>query len=253
MLNSINKMETLWQFPGAFCGVDGCHIALKCPHGGNEARKEYYNFKNFYSVVMMGIVGADYKFLWASAGLPGSVNDACSFQACKIYSDINSGKKLPEIYKTIKGIQIPPLVLGDSAFPHHTWLQKPFTCANLTEKQNYFNYRLSRGRMVTECAFGQLKGRWRVLYRKCEASQHSLKINILACIVLHNICIDRGDLINPNLDFTYDPVTKRKRSSEELRQLLNMVTGDKVVDNSKGAQSVQNALSDYFWEQKESL
>ena len=201
-LSSINAMETLWQFPTAFGGVDGCHIPLKCPHGGNEARKEYYNFKNFYSVVMMGIVGADYRFLWASAGLPGSVNDACSFQACKLYQDINNGKKLPEIYKTIKSIQIPPLILGDSVFPHQTWLQKPCTCANLTDKQSYFNFRLSRARMVTECAFGQLKGSWRVLYRKCEPSQESLKINILACIALHNICIEKEDLITQNLDFT---------------------------------------------------
>ena len=199
---------------------------------------------------MMAIVGADYRFLWASAGLPGSVNDAFSFQACKLYQDINN-EKLPEIHKKIKDIQIPPLILGDSAFRHHTWLQKPFTCANLTDKQSYFNFRLSRARMVTECAFGQLKGRWRVLYRKCEASQESLKINILACIVLHNICIEKGDLITQNLDFTYDSVTNRKRSSEELRDILNMVTGAYTFENSKGAQSVRKALSDYFWEQKE--
>ena len=199
----------------------------------------------------MGIVGVDYQFLWASAGFPGIVNDACSFQACKLYQDINNGEKLPEIYKTIKGIQGPPLILGDSAFPHYTWLQKPFTCANPTDKQSYFNFRLSRARMVTECAFGQLKGRWRVLYRKCEASQESLKINILACIVLHNICIEKGDLITQNLDFTYDSVTNRKRSSEELRDILNMVTGAYTFENSKGAQSVRKALSDYFWEQKE--
>ena len=60
--NSISAMETLWLFPTAFGGVDGCHIPLKCPHGVIEARKEYYNFKSFYSVVMMGIVGADYRF-----------------------------------------------------------------------------------------------------------------------------------------------------------------------------------------------
>ena len=52
-LNSINAMETLWKFATAFGGVDGCHIPLKFPHGGNKARKEYHNFKNFYSVVMM--------------------------------------------------------------------------------------------------------------------------------------------------------------------------------------------------------
>ena len=34
-------METLGQFLTAFGGVDGCHIPLKCRHGGNEARKEY--------------------------------------------------------------------------------------------------------------------------------------------------------------------------------------------------------------------
>ena len=113
-------METLWQFPTAFGGVDGCHISLNCPHWGNEARKEYYNFKNFYSVAMMGIVGAVYRFSWASAGLTGSVSDACSFQACKLYQDINNGEKLSEIYKTIKGIQMTPLMLGNSAFPHHT-------------------------------------------------------------------------------------------------------------------------------------
>ena len=105
--------------------------------------------------------------------------------------------------------------------------------------------------MVTECAFGQFKGSWRVLYRKCEASQESLKINMLAWLVLHNICIEKGYLITENLDFTYDSVTNRKRSSGELRDILNMVTGAYTVENSKGAQSVRRVLSDYFWEQKE--
>ena len=35
-------MESMWQFPGAFGGTDVCHIPIKCPHGGNEAYKEYY-------------------------------------------------------------------------------------------------------------------------------------------------------------------------------------------------------------------
>ena len=96
--------------------------------------------------------------------------------------------------------------------------------------------------MVTECEFGQLKGCWRVLYRKREATPESLKINILACIVLHNIYIEKEDLITQNLDFTYDSVTNRKRSSEELRDILNMVTGAYTVENSGEAQNVKKPL-----------
>ena len=49
-----------------------------------EVMKPKNNFKNFYSVVLMGIVGADYRFLWASTGLRENVNDACLLQACKL-------------------------------------------------------------------------------------------------------------------------------------------------------------------------
>ena len=41
--------------------------------------------------------------------------------------------------------------------------------------------------MVTECAFGQLKGRYRLLYRKSEVSQHSLKMRVLA-LLCYTIC-----------------------------------------------------------------
>ena len=41
------KMESMCQFPGAFGGIEGFHIPIKCPHGRNEAHNEYYNFKKF--------------------------------------------------------------------------------------------------------------------------------------------------------------------------------------------------------------
>ena len=59
-------MEQLWQFPYAWGAIDGCHLPLKCPAGGAESRKEYHNFKNFYSIVLMAIVDAKYRFIWAS-------------------------------------------------------------------------------------------------------------------------------------------------------------------------------------------
>ena len=96
---------------------------MKYPSGENEARKEYYNFKNFCSIVRMGIVGADYKLLWTSVGLPGSSNDACTFQASRLYQNIVGNDFLPEIQKVVKlpngnELQLPPILLEDSVFPH---------------------------------------------------------------------------------------------------------------------------------------
>ena len=72
------------------------------------------------------------------------------------------------------------------------------------------------------------------------------QVNILACIILHHICTEKRDLTIQNLDFKYDSVTNRKRSWEELRDIFNLVTGGYTIENSKGAQSVRKALSDYF-------
>ena len=102
----------------------------------------------------MGIVSADYRLLWAKVGLPGSLNDVCIFQASILYSDIARGNALLEINNVLteqsqREVQLPPILLGDSAFPHHSWLQKPFANMVLSEKEPDFNYCLSRARLVT--------------------------------------------------------------------------------------------------------
>ena len=145
---------------------------------------------------MMGTVAVDYRFLWTSVGLPGSVNDACTFQTSHLYSDIVRGNALPDVKNVLtvqsqREAQLPSILLGDFAFPHHSCLQKAFANTVLSEKQSHFNYCLSRARFATEFAFGHLKGRWRLLYRKSKVSQHSLKMSVLACIVLYNICIEK--------------------------------------------------------------
>ena len=64
--------------------------------------------------------------------------------------------------------------------------------------------------MVTEGAFGQLKSRFRILHKKCESDKETVKTMALACAVLHNICMDRGDLIPRVFDLKYDsPANKR--------------------------------------------
>ena len=210
----MEEMESEWLFPYCFGAFDGSHIPIKCPHGGAEACKEFHNFKNFYSAVMMALVHSKCQFIWVSAGFPGNSHD------------------------------------GDGAFPFHTWLMKPYSNAHLTPQQRYFNYCLSRARMVTEGAFGQLKGRWRILLRKWESRPENVKVFTLACVVLHNLCIRCQDVAPRQWDLTKDPSSNKRRDQSEVCKLLLMRNCRTVTDNNRNATKVRETLKDKFWREK---
>ena len=243
--------EQEWKFPCCFGAVDGSHLPIKCPNGGQEAQKEYHNFKDFYSIVLMAMIDYKYRFIWASCGFPGNSHDSIILQSTNLYTQITENNLLPNIAKCQDGVKIGPVILGDGAFPFKTWLLKPFTNAALSPQQRYFNYRLSRARMVTECAYGQLKGRWRILFKKCESKKESMKIMCLACIVLHNLCIDLGDILPRAWDLNYDDHENKRRPAEAVRELLNMTRCRKIADTSKQASIIRNCLKDKFWREKQ--
>ena len=58
--------------------------------------------------------------------------------------------------------------------------------------------------MATKSVFGRLKSRFRVLHKKRQSDKETLIDMALACMVLHNICIDREDLIPKAFDLRYE-------------------------------------------------
>lgn len=236
-------MEELWQFPLAFSALDGCHIPIKMPSGGAESAKEYHNYKNF-SIVLMGMVDPKSRFIWASVGCPGSNHDSIIFRSTDLFARLIEGYIFPAYSKLIEGINVPFMILADSAFPHFPWIQKPYTNAVLSEKQHYFNYRLSRARMIVERAYGMLKSRWRVLHRRCDSNKETMKIKTLACIVLHNICIDFGENISNDLDLTINPATQQRRPRDAIQELLIMTNSPPIRSSPVAAEKVRNALAE---------
>ena len=173
------------------------------------------------------------------------------FQSTELWEDITGEELIPSLGRNVHGVTVSPLVAGNSTFPFRTWLMEPFTNAIPTPKQRYFNYQLSRGRMVTEGAYGQLKSRWRVLLRTCESRQEEVKVASLASIVLHNRCIDRGDTIPQKLDLTRDPSTGELRDRETIRRLLQLRDCPKIRDTCPQATRIQYALVEKFWRERE--
>ena len=83
--NKLQEMECEWQFRYAFATIDGLHCPIKCPAGGAESMKQYYDFKNFYSVVFLALVDAHYRFIWASIAAPGNTYDSTYFQSTSLW------------------------------------------------------------------------------------------------------------------------------------------------------------------------
>ena len=141
--------------------------------------------------------------VWASSGYPGNSHDAIIFKSTDLKHKISNKNYLPSCIVASE-MEIYSLLLGDSAFLFLPWLMKPYGNAIQTKEQGYFNYRLSTTLMVVEGAFGQLKGHWRILLWKNECHSEELKLVSLACIILHNICIDLEDKGMRAWDITFD-------------------------------------------------
>ena len=62
------------------------------------------------------------------------------------------------------------------------WLLKGYSEDIRDPKQRHFNKELCRARVVTENAYGMLKGRFRILYQKTECQVKNLKY-VLCCTI----------------------------------------------------------------------
>ena len=187
----ISNFERKWGVPQCIGAIDGSHIPVSPP---SMCHTDYYNRKGWYSVLVQAVVDYRYCFLDIYTGWPGSVNDARVFVHSSFYRKANSGQLLANATRRINNIDVPVFVIGDSAYPLLPWVMKPFTQPNVdTAEKRAYNYRICRGRIVVEIAFGRLKARWRRLMKRNDMIVRNVPNVIAAACVLHNMCEIHGD------------------------------------------------------------
>ncbi|XP_057307667.1 uncharacterized protein LOC130645634 [Hydractinia symbiolongicarpus] len=251
-LRIADTFEANWNMPHVIGAIDGKHIRIQCP---KFTGTQYYNYKGFFSLVLMAVCDANYCFTMYDVGQFGSNNDSV------VLANSAMGKALEEDALNVpKGTiinqntgAVPFYLVGDEIFPLKTWLMRPYPGSVLTsEEKRIFNYRLSRARRVIENAFGILGTRWRIFHKPIKATVKNVEDYTLACLSLHNYLRQTDNAMYTPQGFL-DSESKDEQIKEgewssmrknltTMFQNLNPIRGSRY---SKDALQMRNTITDY--------
>ncbi|KAK6190705.1 hypothetical protein SNE40_002508 [Patella caerulea] len=173
----------------------------------------------------MGLVDADYSFLWIDVGRNGYMSGAMIFNDSELkecLADESIGFPQPSPLPN-DDRNMPYFILADDAFGLRTYLMKPFSHRNLTKEHRICNYRISRGRRVVENGFGILAQRWQVLLGTMQQVPDTARLIVETCVCLHNLMRMRYPTLQ-NADFDhedgyYDVVPGLWRQNANMRDV----------------------------------
>lgn len=60
-----NDFYNIWNYPNCIGAIDGKHCRIQAPAMSGSA---FHNYKGYFSLVLMAIVNARYKFVWVDIG-----------------------------------------------------------------------------------------------------------------------------------------------------------------------------------------
>lgn len=233
-LQVANNFYKRWNFPHCLGSIDGKHVAIQKPIGSGS---EYYNYKGFFSVVLLALVDANCNFLYVNIGCQGRISDGgvfanTEFRKKLIDGDLNlpTDRPLPGRTKSV-----PYVFITDDAFPLERHLLKPFPGPqNNNSKERIFSNRLSRARRTVENAFGILSARFRVLRTVLLLDPQKSTNLIMTCVLLHNF-------LRKSYVEDYDTENEDKQSIHD--QLTSLESDQTHTDDGK---LIRNEFAEYF-------
>jgi hypothetical protein len=96
--------------------MDGKHVLLKKPSNSGST---FFNYKRTFSIQLLAIVDADYKFLYVDVGCQGRIGDAGMFHNSSFRRALESNSLNIPADSLLPGTDqlVPYVLVADDAFP----------------------------------------------------------------------------------------------------------------------------------------
>uniref|UniRef100_A0A3P9LF24 DDE Tnp4 domain-containing protein n=1 Tax=Oryzias latipes TaxID=8090 RepID=A0A3P9LF24_ORYLA len=192
--STARRFHERWNFPNCLGAMDGKHICIQAPANSGSL---YFNYKGTFSVVLLALVDADYRFLVVDVGSYGSNSDGGIFANSGLGKALRDGTLNVPPPSELPGApelgKVNHVIVADEAFPLKTYLLRPYPGRRLPTDKRIFNYRLSRARRISENVFGILSQRFRVFQRTLQVQSSVVDKVVKAACVLCNYLRPKGE------------------------------------------------------------
>lgn len=207
------EFRRITSIDGIIGCIDGCYIPIRTP--AHKIRSTYVNRHDQTALTLQGICDAQMKFLDCFTGISSKIHDSRVYDLSFIKNKVS---QMGDNYH----------IIGDAAYPISVNLLTPYR-GQLNEVQRNFNKEFCRARVKIENSFGILQNRFRQLIRLDMWSVSAMSNFIISCCVLHNICIEKGDVL---IDREYIEITLNEEApnlSDNRRRQLGQMKRDRMA------------------------
>lgn len=197
----------------------------------------YFNYKDYFSIILLSVVDSGYQFIYVSVGSYGKDCDSSIFKATTFWKKLAENAlnlPIPRPLNEDSNTNVPFVIVGDEGFALNEHLLRPYGGTHLNKDKRIFNYRLTRARKYVECAFGILANKWRIFHRPLDVNVETAICVIKACTVLHNFVRQKD-----GFDF------ESTRIEQETKYFPNISNAQSIRGGSS-SNSIRATFTNYF-------
>ncbi|KAL1312178.1 hypothetical protein HN51_038781 [Arachis hypogaea] len=191
--------EVSYGLPNCCGAVDATHVMMTLP--AVQTSDDWCDQEKNYSMLLQGIVDHEMRFIDMVTGLPGGMTYSRLLKCSTIFKLTENGDRLNGNVRTLGGGDvIREYIVGGHSYPLLPWLMTPYEGNSISSAQSIFNHKHGPVRFLAVRALSLLKGGWRILSKVMwRPDKRKLPSIILTCCLLHNIIIDCGDTLHPDV------------------------------------------------------